>query len=135
MAFGVTATTVMLSFGTAPAQASAPWCTSPEIFTTAASGASHWWHRNVDWAIARRHRACPASSGACWAQAVRLANVDGKFIAPFVTVYLALMGVLILTRALRAFATVEPSRRGMPPQSDLPVACLTPSAAAAGARS
>ena len=43
-----------------------------------------------------------------------LANVDGKLIAPFVTVYLALMGVLILARALRAFATVEPSKRGMP---------------------
>jgi uncharacterized membrane protein YfcA len=43
-----------------------------------------------------------------------LANVDGKVIAPLVTIYLALMGVLILARALRAFATVEPSMRGMP---------------------
>ena len=41
MAFGVTATTVMLSFGTAPAQASA-MVHIAEIFTTAASGASHW---------------------------------------------------------------------------------------------
>jgi len=39
MAFGVTATTVMLSFGTAPAQASAIVHIA-EIFTTAASGAS-----------------------------------------------------------------------------------------------
>ena len=39
MAFGVTATTVMLSFGTAPAQASAI-VHFAEIFTTAASGAS-----------------------------------------------------------------------------------------------
>ena len=53
MAFGVTATTVMLSFGTAPAQASA-MVHIAEIFTTAASGTSHWWHRNVDWSIVRR---------------------------------------------------------------------------------
>jgi uncharacterized membrane protein YfcA len=53
MAFGVTATTVMLSFGTPPAQASA-MVHIAEMFTTAASGASHWWHRNVDWTIVRR---------------------------------------------------------------------------------
>ena len=39
MAFGVTATTVMLSFGIAPAQASA-MVHIAELFTTAASGAS-----------------------------------------------------------------------------------------------
>ena len=43
-----------------------------------------------------------------------LSNVDGKMIAPIVTVYLALMGVLILARAIRKFATVEPTQRGMP---------------------
>ncbi len=43
-----------------------------------------------------------------------LANVDGKLIAPFVTVYLALMGVLILARALRAFAIGRAEQRGMP---------------------
>jgi uncharacterized membrane protein YfcA len=79
MAFGVTATTVMLSFGTAPAQASA-MVHIAELFTTAASGASHWWHRDVDWTIVRR----------------------------------ILTGVLILARAMRRFATVEPTWRGMP---------------------
>ena len=33
---------------------------------------------------------------------------------PFVTGYLALMGVLILARATRRLATVEPTGRGMP---------------------
>ena len=91
MAFGVTATTVMLSFGTAPAQASA-MVHIAEIFTTAASGASHWWHRNVDWTIVRRI-AIPGMIGGILG-ATLLSNVDGKVIAPFVTVYLALMGVL-----------------------------------------
>jgi len=40
MAFGVTATTFMLSIGTSPVQASA-MVHIAEIFTTAASGASH----------------------------------------------------------------------------------------------
>lgn len=111
MAFGVTATTVMLSFGTAPAQASA-MVHIAEIFTTAASGASHWWHRNIDWTIVRRV-AVPGVIGGVLGATV-LSNVDGKLIAPLVTVYLALMGVVILARAMRVFATVEPSRRGMP---------------------
>ncbi len=111
MAFGVTATTVMLSFGTAPAQASA-MVHIAEIFTTAASGASHWWHRNVDWSMVRRI-AVPGMAGGILGATI-LSNVDGKTIAPFVTVYLALMGVLILVRAFRNFANLEPSRRRMP---------------------
>jgi uncharacterized membrane protein YfcA len=110
MAFGVTATTVMLSFGTAPAQASA-MVHIAEIFTTAASGASHWWHRNVDWTIVRRI-AIPGTIGGILG-ATLLSNVDGKVIAPVVTVYLALMGVLILARAIRKFTTVVPTQRGM----------------------
>jgi uncharacterized membrane protein YfcA len=43
-----------------------------------------------------------------------LSNVDGKLIAPFVTVYLALMGLLILVRAMRAFPAVGPSGCAMP---------------------
>ena len=82
-----------------------------EIFTTAASGASHWWHRNVDWTIVRRI-AIPGTIGGILG-ATLLSNVDGKVIAPFVTVYLALMGVLILARAIRKFTTVEPTQRGM----------------------
>ena len=111
MAFGVTATTVMLSFGVSPAQASAMTHIA-EIFTTAASGASHWWHRNIDWSIVKRI-AIPGVIGGALGATV-LANVDGKVIAPFVTIYLALMGVVILARALRAFPVLEPTTRGMP---------------------
>ncbi len=111
MAFGVTATTVMLSFGVSPAQASAMTHIA-EIFTTAASGASHWWHRNIDWSIVKRI-AIPGVIGGALGATV-LANVDGKVIAPFVTVYLALMGAVILARALRAFPVLEPTTRGMP---------------------
>jgi uncharacterized membrane protein YfcA len=111
MAFGVTATTVMLSFGTPPAQASA-MVHIAEIFTTAASGASHIMHRNVDWTIVRRI-AIPGTIGGILG-ATLLANVDAKIIAPFVTVYLALMGLLIVVKALHQFKLFAPGRRGMP---------------------
>ena len=131
MAFGVAATTVMLSFGTAPAQASA-MVHIAEIFTTAASGASHWWHRNVDWTIVRRI-AIPGTTGGILG-ATLLSNVDGEMIAPFVTVYLALMGVLILARAIPSSPPL--SRPGVAcPSSVSAAACLTPSAAVDGVRS
>jgi uncharacterized membrane protein YfcA len=43
-----------------------------------------------------------------------LSNVYGKAIAPFVNVYLAAMGVLILLRAFRRWMPPEPGTRGMP---------------------
>ena len=48
MAFGVLCTTSLLAFGVAPAAASAMTHVT-ELFTTAASGASHVYHRNIDW--------------------------------------------------------------------------------------
>ena len=130
MAFGVTATTVMLSFGTAPAQASA-MVHIAELFTTAASGASHWWHRNVDWAIVRRI-AIPGTAGGILG-ATLLSNVDGKMIAPFITVYLALMGVLISgARDTHVRCPADPAWHA---SSVSAAACSTPSAAVDGVRS
>jgi len=111
MAFGVTASTVMMSFGTAPAQASA-MVHIAEIFTTAASGASHWWHRNIDWTMARRI-AVPGVVGGVLGATV-LANVDGRVIAPLVSIYLATMGIIIVARGLRAFRSFASTERAMP---------------------
>ncbi|NWG25320.1 MAG: sulfite exporter TauE/SafE family protein [Pseudorhodoplanes sp.] len=111
MAFGVTATTFMLSFGTPPAQASA-MVHIAEIFTTAASGASHWKQRNIDWAMVRR-LAIPGTIGGGLG-ATLLANVDGRFIAPFVSAYLAVMGCVIIVKAVRRVQRLQPSWRGIP---------------------
>jgi uncharacterized membrane protein YfcA len=110
MAFGVTATSLMLSFGTAPAQASA-LVHIAEVFTTAASGASHYANRNIDWSIVRRI-AIPGAIGGVIGATV-LSNVDGKVIAPIIAVYLAIMGIIILLKAARKFGVAEPSGRGM----------------------
>ena len=111
MAFGVTATTFMLSFGISPVQASA-MVHIAEIFTTAASGASHVAHRNIDWTIVKRI-AVPGTIGGILGATV-LVNIDGKVIAPFVAAYLALLGVVILVRALKMFTPPQPQQRGMP---------------------
>ena len=53
MAFGVISSSAMLTLGMPPAQASAIVHTA-EIFTTAASGASHLYFKNVDWRLVIR---------------------------------------------------------------------------------
>jgi len=111
MAFGVIGSTVLMSTGVAPAQASA-MIHIAEIFTTAASGISHYVNKNVSWTIVKRI-AIPGVLGGIFGATI-LANIDGKLIAPFVSAYLLLVGVFILVRAIRAFAVVEASRRGMP---------------------
>ncbi len=53
MAFGLLSTTSLLAVGILPATASAMTHIA-EIFTTAASGASHTYQRNIDWRLVAR---------------------------------------------------------------------------------
>lgn len=96
MAFGVISTTAMLSFGMAPAQASAIVHTA-EIFTTGASATSHIYHRNIDWRLVIR-LGIAGVLGAV-AGAWILSNVDASIMRPFVAAYLILLGVFILLKA------------------------------------
>ena len=98
MAYGITATTVLLSMGTAPATASAA-IHSAEVFTTAASGIAHWRLGNIDRRLAVR-LAVPGVAGAVVGAYV-LATVPGERIRPVVSVYLLAIGGLILWRAFR----------------------------------
>ncbi len=97
MAFGVLSTTSLLAFGVPPATASAVTHVT-EIFTTAASGTSHIVHRNVNWRLVARLAPAGMIGGA--AGAFILSNVDGKFIEPFVSAYLAGIGFYILFKAI-----------------------------------
>lgn len=98
MAFGVLSTTSLLAFGVPPATASAMTHVA-EIFTTAASGASHAYHRNINWQLVLRLAPAGMLGGAIGAFA--LSSIDGKFIEPFVSVYLAAIGLFIIFRAFR----------------------------------
>ena len=97
MAYGVTSTSVMLSAGVPPATASA--CVhAAEMFTTCASGLSHWKLGNIDKRIIWR-LALPGMVGGA-AGAYLLTNIDGDMIKPYIAGYLLLMGLYILYKAL-----------------------------------
>lgn len=98
MAYGVTSSSVLLSFGIPPATASA--CVhAAETFTTAASGASHWKLGNIDKALVRR-LAIPGVIGGITGAYI-LSNIDGSVIKPYISAYLLLMGLFILWKAFR----------------------------------
>jgi hypothetical protein len=103
MAFGVISNTLLLSLGMPPSAASAS-VHMVETFTTAASGASHIYHRNVDWTLFRR-LVLPGMLGGVLGAYV-LSNLDAGTAKPFVMAYLAAIGVYLLYRAWRG--RVEP---------------------------
>jgi uncharacterized membrane protein YfcA len=103
MAFGVINNTLLVFLGVPPAMASAS-VHAVETFTTAASGASHIYHRNVDWKLFRR-LVIPGMIGGALGAYV-LSNIDGAVAKPFVMAYLAAIGLYLLYRAYRG--RVEP---------------------------
>lgn len=97
MAYGVVSTTVLLATGVPPATASASVHVA-EIFTTGASGASHILNRNVDRTLFWRLAPAGIVGGALGAYV--LISVDGDAIRPYIVAYLALMGAVILYKAI-----------------------------------
>jgi len=99
MAFGVITQTLLVSaLGVPPATASAS-VHLVELFTTGASGASHIWHRNVDWGLFRRLVPFGVLGGV--AGAYVLSNIDASAARPFVMIYLTGIGFYLLWRAIR----------------------------------
>jgi uncharacterized protein len=103
MAFGTISATVLLGAGIPPATASASIHTA-EIVTTAVSGLSHLWFKNVDrrlftWLVV------PGIVGGI-AGANLLTHLPGQAVRPFVAAYLVLAGMLIMWRAFRPSHTV-----------------------------
>ncbi|MCP8967723.1 sulfite exporter TauE/SafE family protein [Ectobacillus ponti] len=97
MAYGVTSTTLLLTFGIAPAVASASVHLA-EVVTTAASGASHIKFGNVDQGMVKRlvlPGAAGAFIGACF-----LSNLPGQLIKPYVSLFLLALGLYIMYRFL-----------------------------------
>jgi len=98
MAYGVISSSVLLAFGVPPAQASAT-IHAAECFTTGASGASHLAHRNIDWKLF--WRLAPAGVVGGVIGAYLLTGFDATFIKAIVIAYLGVLGVVMLSRALR----------------------------------
>ena len=98
MAYGVSSNTFLLSLGLPPASASAS-VHFAEVFTTGISGASHWRFGNVDWNLVKR-LALPGVLGGVIGATI-LSKVPGEVIRPYLSVYLAIIGVYILWKAFR----------------------------------
>ncbi len=99
MAYGVSCSTLLISFGITPAVASASVHTA-EVFTTGVSGLSHIFMKNVNRKLFLRI----AVTGAIGAMlgAYLLSKVfNGSFIKPYVSVYLLIMGVILLVKSFK----------------------------------
>jgi len=98
MAYGVLSTSFLLGAGIPPAAASASVHTA-EVATTALSGLSHAYFRNIDRRVFVRLAAAGMAGGVIGAYL--LSNVPAEAVRPFVAAYLGVMGLLILRRAIR----------------------------------
>ena len=112
MAFGVISTSAMLTLGLPPAHASAIAHTA-EIFTTATSGASHIYFRNVDWRLVLRLGVAGVIGAVLGAWV--LSNIDGDVARPFVAAYLLVVGILVLIKSVRHAPERDPSFAIAPP--------------------
>ncbi|GAB3343023.1 sulfite exporter TauE/SafE family protein [Marilutibacter aestuarii] len=104
MAYGVTASSLLLGLGVPPAVTSAT-VHAAECFTTGASAASHHAFGNIDKRLFRR-LLLPGIVGA-GAGAYLLASLPGEAMRPWVAAYLMLMGAVIIIKAFRAFPSRE----------------------------
>ena len=100
MAYGVTATTFLLATGASPAAASASVHIA-EIFTTGVSGIAHAKFGNVNKQLFVRLLVPGILGGILGAIAVT--QIDGAMFKPFISAYLLLLGIYILSKAFRQF--------------------------------
>ena len=98
MAYGLTASSVLLSMSVPPATASAS-IHAAEMFTTGASGLAHWRAGNVIPRLVMR-LAIPGVLGGILGAYV-LTDLPVHDMKPAVSAYLLVMGAIILRRALR----------------------------------
>lgn len=100
MAYGVTASSLLLTFGIPPAATSAT-VHAAECLTTGASAVSHHAFGNVDRALLRR-LLLPGVLGAVLGAAI-LVQLPGDAFRPYVAAYLLIMGCVIVLKAFRPF--------------------------------
>ncbi|MFT3779756.1 MAG: sulfite exporter TauE/SafE family protein [Ottowia sp.] len=95
MAYGVTSTTFLLSTGVPPAAASASVHIA-EIFTTGFSGLSHWKLGNINRQLFKRLLIPGIIGGVAGAYIVT--SIDGNTLKPWISGYLLLIGLYILSK-------------------------------------
>ncbi|MBN7816971.1 sulfite exporter TauE/SafE family protein [Algoriphagus pacificus] len=112
MAYGVSCNSILLGIGIPPASASA-WVHFAQVFTSLASGISHWKMGNVDWKLAKK-LLIPGVLGSI-AGAFLLSNIDGDLVKPLIAVYLFVMGFVILSKVFKKRKPqFDPNSRSLP---------------------
>lgn len=110
MAYGVTASTLLLTVGVSPAAVSASVHTS-EIFTSGVSGYMHLRFGNVNSKLFKAVL-IPGVIGACMGAYVLVSLEQySVYIKPAVAVYTAILGVLILQKALAKRIKKKPIKK------------------------
>jgi uncharacterized membrane protein YfcA len=100
MAYGVSASTFLMSFGVPPAAASASVHTA-EIFTSGASGLSHWRLQNVNKKLFQS-LLLPGIAGAVTGAYLLSSFEEYNYILkPIVATYTLVLGVIIVRKAIR----------------------------------
>ncbi len=97
MAYGVSSTTFLLGVGIPPALASASVHLA-EVFTTAISGFSHWKLGNVNKEIVKKLLVPGVLGGITGAYI--LTSLPTEIIKPLVSIYLLIMGLVILKKVI-----------------------------------
>jgi len=100
MAYGVTASSMLLTFGIPPAATSAT-VHAAECLTTGASAVSHHAFGNIDRTLLRR-LLLPGILGAVLGATI-LVHLPGNRLRPYVAAYLLVMGCVIVLKAFRSF--------------------------------
>ncbi len=104
MAYGVTASSILMSIGV-PAAATSATVHAAECFTTGASAISHHAFGNVN-RLLFRQLLIPAVIGAICG-AYLLSRFDGELLKPWIAGYLLIMGLIIILKAFRRFPPRE----------------------------
>jgi len=100
MAYGITSNTFLLASGVSPAVATASVHIA-EVFTTGVSGLSHLKMRNVNHKLFLRlllPGLCGAIGGAFF-----VSSIDGDILKPFISVYLLIMGLYLVSKIFRHY--------------------------------
>lgn len=109
MAYGVSCSTFLRTFGISSAVSSA--CThTAEIFTTLASGISHLSMKNVSRELFIR-LVIPGVIGGIFGAYI-LTSFDDRVIAPFISAYLVVMGLVIFLKMFRKKKDIQAKKVG-----------------------
>jgi uncharacterized protein len=109
MAYGLSSSAFLMSVGVPPAIASASVHLA-EVFTTGASGLSHWKFGNVNKKLFLK-LALPGMLGA-GVGAFLLSYFDGKILKPYIAAYLLIMGIYIFAKAIRKVSETKKEVKG-----------------------